>query len=425
MSIGCAIKRPLYKGLNSGKSLISLKKKNIYLKPFSRNRIKQEWLYGLGSVEATFRDEFMKLFNKPGIFDESSENGLGVTAELIYWEQTNAVDSNMKTTVLYEFKLDNGTTLLSEKITTEGQEGPIWAITGPFRQVRATEKSLMQNLEKLYSAMNDKLPAKYQAYLNNNKSNIVLSSSKPSKTPVAVPDKGINKNKAGKLDFGTYYALVVGNNKYRYFPHLKTAVSDAKAMSQLLKSKYNYRVKLLIDATRSDILKSIAQYRRVLTKGDNLLIYYAGHGWLDKEADEGYWFPIDAEKDVQTNWISNGFITNSLKAIPAKHVLVVADSCYSGKLARGISIVLRNNNYYKRLASHDRLCEYQNTLVIDLNSKPPDDEFYQIQRSRPECPHFWTIYQLVQKQIQNDFLFHLYPSLVPIHQMQALSLIYD
>ena len=34
------------------------------------------------------------------------------------------------------------------------------------------------------------------------------------------------------------------------------------------------------------------------------------------------------------NWVSNDDITDMLKVIPAHHILVVADSCYSGTLVR-------------------------------------------------------------------------------------------
>ncbi len=27
------------------------------------------------------------------------------------------------------------------------------------------------------------------------------------------------------------------------------------------------------------------------------VLYYAGHGFLDEQADHGYWLPIDAERD--------------------------------------------------------------------------------------------------------------------------------
>jgi len=152
------------------------------------------------------------------------------------------------------------------------------------------------------------------------------------------------------LDFGSYHALIVGNNEYRHLPKLRTAINDANTMAGLLQNKYGFRVQLLINATRADILRALNGYRRTLTIRDNLLIYYAGHGWLDKDADEGYWLPVDAAEQDSTNWVSNSSISGALRAMQAKHVLVVADTCYSGKLARGINVRLRTRNYYERIA---------------------------------------------------------------------------
>jgi uncharacterized caspase-like protein len=140
------------------------------------------------------------------------------------------------------------------------------------------------------------------------------------------------------IDFGNYYALVIGNNDYRSLPKLKTAVNDSVAIARLLQDEYRFQTTLLTDATRGQILRSLNDYRKMLGKNDNLLIYYAGHGWLDSAADEGYWLPIDATRDDPVNWIANSSITAAIKAINAKHVMVVADSCYSGKLMRGVSV---------------------------------------------------------------------------------------
>jgi hypothetical protein len=59
---------------------------------------------------------------------------------------------------------------------------------------------------------------------------------------------------------------------------------------------------------------------------------------------------VDATEQDPTNWISNGSITDSLRAMEAKHVLVIADSCYSGKLSRGINIRVKTKNYYKKIS---------------------------------------------------------------------------
>ncbi|MCL4699510.1 MAG: caspase family protein, partial [Burkholderiaceae bacterium] len=75
--------------------------------------------------------------------------------------------------------------------------------------------------------------------------------------------------------------------------------------------------------------------RSRLEPADNLLIYYAGHGWLDPEADKGFWLPVDAHQDKRTQWVSNDTVRDALRALKAKHVLVVADSCFSGALTRG------------------------------------------------------------------------------------------
>jgi len=171
------------------------------------------------------------------------------------------------------------------------------------------------------------------------------------------------------LDFGSYHALVVGNNDYQYLPKLNTAINDAQSMARVLQNSYGFNVRFLRNGTRADILRSINGYRRTLTNRDNLLIFYAGHGWLDKEADQGYWLPVDAEKQDSTNWISNSSITDALRALEAKHVLIIADSCYSGKLARGVNIRIRTKNYYKKI------CEKKaRTVMASGGLEPVADE---------------------------------------------------
>ena len=151
---------------------------------------------------------------------------------------------------------------------------------------------------------------------------------------------GDSKRKVGKIaansgpEFGTYHALVIGNGDYRFLPKLQTAVSDADAVAELLRDQYGFRVTLIRDATRYDILSALNQMRARLTENDNLLVYYAGHGELDKVNMRGQWLPVDAERNSSANWISNVAITDILNAMNARHVMVVSDSCYSGALTR-------------------------------------------------------------------------------------------
>jgi ankyrin repeat protein len=200
------------------------------------------------------------------------------------------------------------------------------------------------------------------AFLKSSKELAKLSKAKITAAPdpikQAPPRKSIKTipRSYPDIDFGSYSALVIGNNNYKYLPPLKTAQNDAREVAEALKDQYGFKVKLLLDANRSDILLALNNLRWNLTKRDNLLIYYAGHGWLDKEADEGYWLPVDAEKDNMLAWISNSSITASLRALKAKHVLIIADSCYSGKLARGVHIINKTPGYLSRLSRKRARC---------------------------------------------------------------------
>ncbi|MEE8333137.1 MAG: caspase family protein [Alphaproteobacteria bacterium] len=136
------------------------------------------------------------------------------------------------------------------------------------------------------------------------------------------------------IHFGTYNALVIGNDGYRHLPKLKTAIKDAWAVSSILTSEYGFKVRTLIDATRSQILGALATMRAELKSDDNLLIYYGGHGVVDSITEQGYWLPVDAENRNPANWISNSDLTDMLRGIRSRHVMVVADSCYSGTLVR-------------------------------------------------------------------------------------------
>ena len=137
-----------------------------------------------------------------------------------------------------------------------------------------------------------------------------------------------------ETEFGRYYALVVGINDYQHMQDLETAVNDASAVHDLLRREYGFESTLLLNASRCDVIRRLDALRAELTERDNLLVYYAGHGVLDRETGEGYWLPADAEEDSQANWIATHTVTNTLKALAAKHVLVVVDSCYSGTLVR-------------------------------------------------------------------------------------------
>ena len=147
---------------------------------------------------------------------------------------------------------------------------------------------------------------------------------------------------------GKYHALIIGNNKYEHLPELHTAINDATEIDRLLREKYGFTTTLLVDAGRSQIMNSLNEVRGRLGPEDNLIIYYAGHGEFDKTVGKAYWLPIDAQPDNDTNWIIVDNITSNIKRMSSRHILVVADSCYSGTLTRSAPTKLDTTRDKKR-----------------------------------------------------------------------------
>lgn len=169
-------------------------------------------------------------------------------------------------------------------------------------------------------------------------------------------------NPAVDMVQGEFRALVIGNNSYRdqagQWTPLQTAASDASAISALLKISYGFSdVTTLIDAGRSDVLKALNELESRTRKNDSVLVYYAGHGYLDDSSSRGYWIPVDANSDDPASYLRNSTIRDEVSIIAAKarHTLLISDSCFSGSLLRrGGSPKLPDKpseRYYKKVAA--------------------------------------------------------------------------
>lgn len=130
------------------------------------------------------------------------------------------------------------------------------------------------------------------------------------------------------------HALVIANQNYRHLRGLVTPIADANAIKALLEARFGFKVTVLKDASRRDLLAAINELRTRVGPDDQVLLYYAGHGEIDSVTQRGYWIPVDGEQRDLANWVSIIDVTDQLAAMPARSVFVIADSCYSGTLTR-------------------------------------------------------------------------------------------
>lgn len=160
--------------------------------------------------------------------------------------------------------------------------------------------------------------------------------------------KAVNRSKREKkLSFlvlreeimikGKYYALVIAVQDYLdpRVRALQFPVQDAKNLMSTLTNDYTFdqiNITFLKNPKRSEIINEMDNLSKRITRDDNLLIFYAGHGYFDEQMRQGFWLPADAAPAhiSKAEWISNGTIRDYVAGIQTKHTLLISDACFSG-----------------------------------------------------------------------------------------------
>ncbi len=169
---------------------------------------------------------------------------------------------------------------------------------------------------------------------------------------------------------GKNYLFAVGINDYVFCPKLKNAVKDVQDFIQLLTSKYQFdaeNITTLFDAQANsrNIQRAFRQLAEKVNQGDNLIIYFSGHGEFDRVFQQGYWIPVDAERSAFDTYLPNSTIRDVLNAIPSHHTFLIADSCFSGTLFSGRDANRDISERLERDASRWGLTAGRNEIVDD------------------------------------------------------------
>ncbi|MEP0924383.1 caspase family protein [Leptolyngbya sp. ST-U4] len=149
---------------------------------------------------------------------------------------------------------------------------------------------------------------------------------------------------SNSVEQGRSLVVVIGINEYIHWQKLKNAVQDAVGLQQTLIDKLGFSAPIppLLNeaATKAAITFLIEdQLREEVQKDDSLVLFFAGHGHtrVDKAGDivlgeTGFIIPAEARgpKEVWSDYIQIDPLLQSISWLPARHILVILDSCHSG-----------------------------------------------------------------------------------------------
>jgi uncharacterized caspase-like protein len=161
------------------------------------------------------------------------------------------------------------------------------------------------------------------------------------------------------------WGAIIGIDDYENWQKLSYATHDAQAVRDLLIQKYSFKPDHIFtlldkDATRQNILSLLGDKLAnadLVKHEDRVFVFYAGHGATRKLAsgrELGYIIPVDADlTSYEGSAISMTNFQDIAEAIPAKHLLFVMDSCYSGlALTRGGGVAA-SQNYLNEIARRE------------------------------------------------------------------------
>ena len=157
---------------------------------------------------------------------------------------------------------------------------------------------------------------------------------------------------------GKDYALLFATESYTHWNSLRNPLFDATAIQQDLKNIYGFQVELVLNPTRAGILEALLKYaEKQYTDEDQLLIFFAGHGYFNEIFKEGYLVAQDTKlpKDDRTmgSYISHSEFRNIVDRMSCKHIFLVMDTCYSGTFDQRIAMRGEAEDVFKSLSSAD------------------------------------------------------------------------
>jgi len=128
--------------------------------------------------------------------------------------------------------------------------------------------------------------------------------------------------------FAKRVALVIGNDGYQYVSKLQKAKNDADAMAKELREA-GFTVSIGKDVNYRAMVRLIEVFLNGVNGGDDVVIFYAGHGIQLKNGS--YLLPIDieAETEGQIEKTSYGLndLAEKLSETKANFSLIIVDAC--------------------------------------------------------------------------------------------------
>lgn len=129
------------------------------------------------------------------------------------------------------------------------------------------------------------------------------------------------------------YALLFATDQYDHWTDLVNPIDDANSLAKVLRENYGFAVEIVENPNQEDVFIKLGEYaQRKFKPQDQLLIFFAGHGYFDETFGEGFVVAKNSlENDKgKTTYISHNRLRGILQSNPSEHIFLAMDVCFGG-----------------------------------------------------------------------------------------------
>ena len=181
------------------------------------------------------------------------------------------------------------------------------------------------------------------------------------------------------------YALLFAVDTYDHWPELRYPRVDATNIKQDLEQIYGFQVELIENSTETEVLEVLDKYaQKEYAPEDQLLIFFAGHGYFNEGFKIGYLVAQDTQRPADggrlLSYLSHSHFRDIIDRMSCKHIFLVMDTCYSGTFDERLAMRGEAENLSEMLSSEDikRKLTYTTRWYLTSGAKEqvPDDSLF-------------------------------------------------
>ncbi|HEY0742523.1 MAG TPA: caspase family protein [Chryseosolibacter sp.] len=151
------------------------------------------------------------------------------------------------------------------------------------------------------------------------------------------------------------YALLFVTDKYDNWNSLVNPIFDGRSIATELQNVYGFKVEIVENPSQDVIFRKLREYsEKKYQPLDQLLVFFAGHGYYDETFKEGYVVVKESLRDDpgKTSYVSYNRLRNVINVIPCEHTMLMMDVCFGGTFDEALASA-RDVDVYREVSQSE------------------------------------------------------------------------